>query len=67
MPPELLDGASQHYDFHRKRLMLSSLLRAESRTFGIAYQLALFEFGPMLTRMLEARRRPTRRPGACCT
>ena len=27
MPPELLDGASQHYDLHRKRLMLSALLR----------------------------------------
>jgi len=28
VPPELLDGTSQHYDLHRKRLMLSSLLRA---------------------------------------
>ena len=34
VPPELLDGASQHYDLHRKRLMLSALLRPESRTFG---------------------------------
>jgi predicted transcriptional regulator/transcriptional regulator with XRE-family HTH domain len=54
VPPELLEAASQHYDHHRKRIMLSSLLRAESRTFGAAYQLALFEFGPMLTRMLES-------------
>ncbi|HEY0411853.1 MAG TPA: short-chain fatty acyl-CoA regulator family protein [Allosphingosinicella sp.] len=53
VPPELLDFASQHYDLHRKRLMLSALLRAESRTFGAAYQLALFEFGPMLKRMVE--------------
>ena len=51
--PELLDFASQHYDHHRKRLMLSSLLRAESRTFGAAYQLALFEFRPLLARMLD--------------
>jgi predicted transcriptional regulator/transcriptional regulator with XRE-family HTH domain len=53
VPPEVLDFASQHYDIHRKRLMLSSLLRAESRTFAAAYQLALFEFRPLLTRMLD--------------
>ena len=64
VPPDLLDFASQHYDLHRKRLMLSSLLRAESRTFGLAYQLALFEFRPLLTRMLDsagAPDMPTRR------
>lgn len=54
VPPDLLDAASQHYDIHRKRLMLSALLRPESRTFGAAYQVALFEFRPLLTRMLEA-------------
>ncbi len=54
VPPELLDGASQHYDLHRKRLMLSALLRPESRTFGLAYQLALVEFRPLLEKMVEA-------------
>jgi predicted transcriptional regulator/DNA-binding XRE family transcriptional regulator len=54
MPPETLDGASQHYDLHRKRLMLSALLRPESRTFGLAYQLALVEFRPLLEKMVEA-------------
>lgn len=53
-PPELLDGASQHYDLHRKRLMLSALLRPESRTFALAYQLALLEFRPLIARMIEA-------------
>jgi predicted transcriptional regulator/DNA-binding XRE family transcriptional regulator len=52
--PETLDATSQHYDYHRKRLMLSELLRPESRTFAIAYQLALFEFRPLLARMLDA-------------
>ncbi len=64
VPPELLDFLSQHYDLHRKRLMLSSLLRPESRTFGAAYHLALVEFGPMLKRMVEtagAPDAPTRR------
>ena len=54
VPPELLDGASQHYDLHRKRLMLSALLRPESRTFALAYQLALVEFRPLLEKMIEA-------------
>ena len=53
-PPETMDGASQHYDLHRKRLMLSALLRSESRTFGLAYQLALIEFRPLLEKMVEA-------------
>lgn len=54
VPPELLDGTSQHYDLHRKRLLLSALLRPESRTFALAYQLALAEFRPLLERMVEA-------------
>jgi len=38
--------------------MLSSLLRPENRTFGIAYQLALLEFAPIIARMMEAARPP---------
>lgn len=52
-PPELLDATSQHYDYHRKRLMISSLLRPESRTFAVAYQVALFEFRALLERMID--------------
>ncbi len=58
VPPELLDGASQHYDLHRKRLLLSALLRPESRTFALAYQLALVEFRPLLEKMVEAAAAP---------
>src|SRR3954454_20300903 len=54
MPPETLDAASQHYDLHRKRLMLSALLRPESRIFALAYQLALMEFRPVLAQLLDA-------------
>jgi predicted transcriptional regulator/transcriptional regulator with XRE-family HTH domain len=53
VPAETLDATSQHYDYHRKRLMISELLRPESRTFALAYQLALFEFRPLLARMLD--------------
>src|SRR5579884_3283295 len=56
--PEVLEDASQHYDSQRRVLMLSSLLRPENRTFGIAYQLALLEFAPIIARMLEAARAP---------
>lgn len=54
VPPELIEAASQHFDLHRKRLMLSALLRPESRTFALAYQLALVEFRPLLAHMVEA-------------
>jgi len=54
VPPDLLEAMSQHYDMHRRRLLLSELLRPESRTFAVAYQLALFEFRPLLARMLES-------------
>ena len=56
--PEILEDASQHYDPQRRVLMLSSLLRPENRTFGIAYQLSLLEFAPIIARMLEAARPP---------
>jgi hypothetical protein len=56
--PEILEDASQHYDPQRRVLMLSSLLRPENRQFGIAYQLALLEFGPIIARMLESARPP---------
>ena len=56
--PEILEDASQHYDPQRRLLMISSLLRPENRTFGIAYQLALLEFGPIIARMLEVARPP---------
>lgn len=64
VPPDVLDGASQHYDQHRRRLMLSSMLRPESRTFAVAYQLALTEFRPLIARMLDGAAppdQPTRR------
>jgi predicted transcriptional regulator/transcriptional regulator with XRE-family HTH domain len=56
--PEVIEDASQHYDAQRRVLMLSSLLRPENRTFGIAYQLALLEFAPIIARMLEGARPP---------
>jgi XRE family transcriptional regulator, fatty acid utilization regulator len=56
--PEILEDASQQYDAQRRVLMLSSLLRPENRQFGIAYQIALLEFAPIISKMLEAARPP---------
>jgi predicted transcriptional regulator/DNA-binding XRE family transcriptional regulator len=56
--PEDLLGASQVYDPERRLLMLSSLLRPENKTFGIAYQLSLLEFHPIIARLLESARPP---------
>ena len=56
--PEQLEGASQVYDPQRRVLTLSSLLRPENRQFGLAYQMALLEFAPIISRMLEAARPP---------
>ena len=56
--PELLEGLSQHYDAQRRTFMLSALLRPENRTFGLAYQLALLEFAPIIDRLVENARPP---------
>lgn len=56
--PEMLDDVSQHYDPQRRTFMLSALLRPENRTFGLAYQLALLEFAPIIDRLVQSARPP---------
>jgi predicted transcriptional regulator/DNA-binding XRE family transcriptional regulator len=56
--PETLEDVSQHYDPQRRTFMLSALLRPENRTFGLAYQLALLEFAPLIDKMIESARPP---------
>ena len=51
--PAELGNASQAYDPERRLFLLSSLLRAENRTFGLAYQLCLVEFAAVIERMVE--------------
>lgn len=53
VPPAQLADASQHYDAERRQLLLSSLLRSENRVFGLAYQLALVEFGSVITGLVD--------------
>lgn len=47
-----LGNTSQMYDPDRRQFLLSSQLRAENRTFALAYQLALTEFASVLDRMV---------------
>lgn len=56
VPPEILVDAHQQFDSRGKVLMLSSLLRQENRTFGMAYQLGLLEFGQAISQRVEAAR-----------
>ena len=64
----MLGDVSQHFDAERRTFMMSALLRPENRTFGLAYQLALLEFAPLLERMVaDAAGRRTRAPARCCT
>ena len=48
VPDALLAGAVRHYDFHRRRLMLSERLPYPSRLFALAFHVSLVEFDGLL-------------------
>ncbi|MCF2514938.1 short-chain fatty acyl-CoA regulator family protein [Sphingomonas sp. G124] len=52
VPQDELGNISQLYDSDRRQFLISSQLRAENRTFALAYQLALVEFAQVLDRMV---------------
>ena len=54
VPSSELGEASQMFDPERRTFFLSSLLRAENRTFGLAYQLALTEFREVIDALVAA-------------
>ncbi len=54
MPQADLGNASQAFDPERRLFQISSLLRAENRTFALAYQLALVEFADVIDKMVAA-------------
>lgn len=54
MPERTLAGVLRHYDFHRRRLMLSERLRFPSRLFALAYHYCLIELDPLVSEMLES-------------
>ncbi|MCY7339619.1 MAG: short-chain fatty acyl-CoA regulator family protein [Sphingomonas bacterium] len=52
VPQAELGTASQDYDADRRLFLISSQLRAENRTFALAYQLALVEFTAVIEKMV---------------
>ena len=52
VPQAELGNASQTFDSDRRQFLISSLLRAENRTFALAYQLALTEFADVIDKMV---------------
>lgn len=53
VPPDVLDDSLRHYDYHRRRLMVSELLSPSGRNFAIAYHLALLEFRAALDTLVQ--------------
>ena len=53
VPQAELGNLSQYFDAERRQFLLSSQLRAENRTFALAYQLALIEFATVIDRMVK--------------
>ncbi|WP_375382903.1 short-chain fatty acyl-CoA regulator family protein [uncultured Sphingomonas sp.] len=58
VPADMIAGSLRHYDYHRRRLLLSERLPPASRLFGIAYQLARTELGEAIAAAVEAARPP---------
>jgi predicted transcriptional regulator/DNA-binding XRE family transcriptional regulator len=60
VPQSELGNASQSFDAERRLFLISSLLRAENRTFALAYQLALTEFSDVIDKMVADAAPPDR-------
>lgn len=64
LPVDVMSGYARRYDIHRRRLLLSETLDAESRLFAVAYQLALNEHADAVNAIADragAPDQPTRR------
>jgi predicted transcriptional regulator/DNA-binding XRE family transcriptional regulator len=59
-PVEMVPATLRRFNYHHKRLFLSELLSASSRSFGIAYQLALLEGASLINALVERAAPPDR-------
>lgn len=65
VPQEVLRGTTlRHYDYHRRRLLLSETLAASSRLFGVAQHLGWTEFGTLISEMVARAEPPDRETAA---
>lgn len=60
VPIDVLPESVRRYDHHRKRLFLSEVLTVAGRSFAVAYQLAIQEYGPLLDAMADRAGPPDR-------
>lgn len=58
VPEHLLVKALRHYDFHRRRLMISERLPASGRRFAMAHQLCAMELRDQIAAMVGAANAP---------
>jgi XRE family transcriptional regulator, fatty acid utilization regulator len=49
LPPDVMGDRLRWYDHHRRQLMISEMVEPPGRSFQAAYQLALSQFGDLLT------------------
>lgn len=60
VPVDVLPESVRRFDYHRKRLFLSEVLTGAGRTFSLAYQLAVIEYGPLLDAIADRAGPPDR-------
>ena len=60
VPVDVLPESVRRFDYHRKRLFLSEVLTGAGRTFSLAYQLAVLEYGPLLDALADRASPPDR-------
>lgn len=53
MPVDVMQGALRRYDRHRRRVLMSELLPAPSRTFQLAYQVALMDDASPIDKLIQ--------------
>ncbi|MDE2487889.1 MAG: DUF2083 domain-containing protein [Alphaproteobacteria bacterium] len=60
VPVDVLPESVRRFDYHRRRLFLSEVLTGAGRTFSLAYQLAVLEYGPLLDALADRASPPDR-------
>lgn len=60
VPVDVLPESVRRFDYHRKRLFLSEVLTGAGRSFSLAYQLAVLEYGPLLDGLTDRAGPPDR-------
>lgn len=60
VPVDVLPESVRRFDYHRRRLFLSEVLTGAGRSFSLAYQLAVLEYGELLDGLADRAGPPDR-------